>query len=232
MGREKGWDTPRQLPSCRNGEEVQDTASSGLGVLARSGKAGQGGAGCWAPHAGGGERAARARAPLCVRIGGWTCFRDPKEVTGDLQEGARGGPSALLCVRGGPMSLVRGWREVSPVRRQQIIVVVEFISPSSLCFCSRVTCRVLTSGHPHHSPAFSSRPRAVSCPGVPSSHTLQGSPVWGGLTSGYPSRLSSSAAPHSLGTRVGLCTIPFLSCIPGFAVPRVPASVPNPPPAT
>lgn len=133
---------------------------------------------------------------------------------------------------GGPMSLVRGWREVSPVRRQQIIVVVEFISPSSLCFCSRVTCCVLTSGHPHHSPAFSSRPRAMSCPGVPSSHTLQGSPVWGGLTSGYPSRLSSSAAPHSLGTRVGLCTIPFLSCILGFAVPRVPASVPNPPPAT
>lgn len=64
-----------------------------------------------------------------------TCFRDPKEVTGDLHEGARGGPSALLCVWGrgeDPRPLVRGWREVSPVRRQQIIVAVELISPSSL----------------------------------------------------------------------------------------------------
>lgn len=31
-----------------------------------------------------------------------------------------------------PGPLVRGWREVSPVRRQQIIVAVELISPSSL----------------------------------------------------------------------------------------------------
>lgn len=38
-----------------------------------------------------------------------TCFRDPKEVTGDLHEGARGGPSALLCVwgRGGGPTATR-----------------------------------------------------------------------------------------------------------------------------
>lgn len=42
----------------------------------------------------------QSQSPTVCAHRGWTCFRDPKEVTGDLHEGARGGPSALLCVRG------------------------------------------------------------------------------------------------------------------------------------
>ena len=75
-----------------------------------------------------------------------------------------------------------GWCRVS-------VVSAEFISPSSLYFCRRVSCCVPSPGH-LLSTSLGSPPACVSLPGVPSSHTLLGSFLLGCPDPRMPGTLS------------------------------------------
>lgn len=108
---------------------------------------GSSGEGC---RRGGGPRPPRGRAGRTERA----ALRSGEREDPCHPEGGRGGVSL-------------GWCRLS-------IVSAEFISPSSLYFCRRVSCCVPTPGH-LLSTSLGSPPACVSLPGVLSSHTLLGS---------------------------------------------------------
>lgn len=98
------------------------------------------------------------------------------------------------------------------MQRWQITVAVEFIYPSSPCFCTRLLCSVLTPGHPLTAP-LGSPPACCVLPGRPQQPHSPGFSCLGRPDPWIP--LSSSAALHSLRAVAGLRTTPFLRSVPG-----------------
>lgn len=142
-----------------------------------------------------------ARAPLCVRV---------------MAGGAPGTPRrrlpAMRHVRGTERSFA-GAAPADNCGRRVCFPLLTLLQRQSSLHC------VLTAGHPFTT-SLGSPPALCVRSGVPSSHTLWGSPAGGALTSGRPSRLPNSASPHSLRTPVGLCT-PTPSCAPSRGSPSL-----------